>query len=85
MMANKDTTAGTSADPTADTVVASRRQALARLGLTAAVVYATPTVTHIDGAALASSKARPSGRGKFGGKQGKQGNHGNHSGGKGKG
>ena len=38
----------------------SRRKALARLGLAAGVAYAAPTVTHIDGAALARSKARPS-------------------------
>ncbi len=40
--------------------VLSRRKALARLGLAAAVVYAAPTITHIDGEALASKKARPS-------------------------
>ncbi len=38
----------------------SRRRALARLGLAAAVVYVAPTITHIDGAALAKKKARPS-------------------------
>ncbi len=38
----------------------SRRKALARLGLAAAVVYAAPTVTHIDGTALAKRKPRPS-------------------------
>ena len=37
--------------------VLSRRKALARLGLAAAVVYAAPTITHIDGEALASKKA----------------------------
>jgi hypothetical protein len=40
--------------------VLSRRQALARLGLAAVVVYAAPTITHIDGAALARRKGRPS-------------------------
>jgi hypothetical protein len=40
--------------------VLSRRKALARLGLAAAVVYAAPTITHIDGEALATKKARPS-------------------------
>lgn len=40
--------------------VLSRRKALARLGLAAAVVYAAPTITHIDGQALAKKKARPS-------------------------
>jgi len=40
--------------------VLSRRKALARLGLVAAVAYAAPTITHIDGEALAKKKARPS-------------------------
>ena len=40
--------------------VLSRRKALARLGLAAAVVYAAPTITHIAGEALATKKARPS-------------------------
>lgn len=40
--------------------ILSRRKALARLGLAAAAVYAAPTITHIDSAALATKKARPS-------------------------
>ncbi|MDP6872435.1 MAG: hypothetical protein QF521_02815 [Alphaproteobacteria bacterium] len=43
-----------------DVSVLSRRKALARLGLVAAVAYAAPTITHIDGEALAKKKARPS-------------------------
>lgn len=48
----------------------SRRKALARLGLAAAVVYAAPTITHIDGEALAKKKVKPSPcpRGSCGGK-----------------
>ena len=38
----------------------SRRKALARLGLATVAVYAAPTITHIDGEALATRKSRPS-------------------------
>ena len=46
-----------------DKTVLSRRKSLTRLGLAAAVVYAAPTITHIDGEALATKKSRPSGHG----------------------
>lgn len=69
--------------------VLSRRNALARLGLAAAVVYAAPTITHIDGQALAKKKARPSvicpGNSCGGGGGGGKGGGGKGGGGKGKG
>ncbi|MBT4489945.1 MAG: hypothetical protein HOK30_07990 [Rhodospirillaceae bacterium] len=40
--------------------VLSRRKALTRLGLAAAVVYAAPTITHIEAEAKRRRRARPS-------------------------
>jgi hypothetical protein len=43
-----------------DRSVISRRKALARLALAAAVVYAAPMIAHIDGEASARKKSQPS-------------------------
>jgi hypothetical protein len=82
-------------EETSNKSVLSRRKALTRLGLAVAVVYAAPTITHIDAEAKRRRRARPSnvcpggscsgGKGKGGGKSKGGGGKSKGGGGKGKG
>ncbi|MBV9833217.1 MAG: hypothetical protein JO055_02340 [Alphaproteobacteria bacterium] len=58
-MHNLPETTETAAPSTRDTIAVSRRRALAKLGLAAGVVYATPTLLQLDRKALAAATPCP--------------------------